>query len=80
MDDFYKERDEAFIEAVVNDNWDKFIEFAKKYSLSIPVKQDIMKAGIYKSVYYCTNISEDVKSLAMQKCLKLGFNPLINPE
>lgn len=80
MDNFYKDRNEAFIEAVVNDNWDKLMEFAKEYSMPLPIKQDAMKAGVYKAVQYCTDIPEDVKSLAMKKCLELGFNPLINPE
>lgn len=80
MNNFCKDRDEAFIEAVVNDKWDKLMEFAKEYSMPLPIKQDVMKAGVYKAVQYCTNIPEDVKSLAMKKCLELGFNPLINPE
>ena len=74
---FAEERDKAFIEAVVNDKWDKVIKYSKKYGVPIPKKRNVMKAGIYKAVQFCTNIPEDVKVLAMQKCMKLGFNPII---
>ena len=74
---FAEERDKAFIDAVVNDKWDKVIKYSKKYGVPIPKKENVMKAGIYKAVQFCTNISEDVKVLAMQKCIKLGFNPII---
>jgi len=30
-------------------------------------------------VQYCTSIPEDVKTIAMQKCLEMGFNPFIRP-
>lgn len=72
-----KERDEAFVEAVVNDNWDKVRKYSKKYGIPIPRKRAAMKAGVYKAVQYCTDIPEDVKVQAMQKCLEMGFNPYI---
>lgn len=80
IDDFAKERDKAFIEAVVNDKWDKVRKYSKKYGVPVPKSRKVMKAGIYKAVQYCTNIPEDVKVLAMQKCIKLGFSPLIDFE
>lgn len=76
--DYAKERDNAFIEAVVNDNWNIFRDFAKKYNLKIPQKRKVMKAGVYKAVQYCTGIPEDVKEIAMEKCLMLGFNPFVD--
>lgn len=76
---FAEERDKAFIDAVVNDKWDKVRKYAKKYGMPVPKKRNVMKAGVYKAVQYCTNIPEDVKVLAMQKCLRLGFTPLIKP-
>lgn len=76
---FVEERDKAFIDAVVNDKWDKVRKYSKKYGIPVPKKQNVMKAGVYKAVQYCTNIPEDVKVLAMQKCLQLGFSPLIKP-
>ena len=76
---FAEERDKAFIDAVVNDKWDKVRKYAKKYGMPVPKERNVMKAGVYKAVQYCTNIPEDVKVLAMQKCLQLGFSPLIKP-
>ncbi len=77
---FAEERDKAFIKAVVDDDWEAVRKYAKKYGVPIPKKRNVMKAGIYKAVQYCTNIPEDVKVLAMQKCLQLSFSPLINPQ
>jgi hypothetical protein len=76
---FAEERDKAFIDAVVNDKWDKVRKYSKKYGVPIPKDRNVMKAGIYKAVQYCTNIPEDVKNLAFTKCLELGFSPLIKP-
>ena len=75
---FTKERDKAFTDAAVNDNWDGVRAFMEKYRMSAS-SDTVMKAGIYKDVQYCTNIPEDVKTLAMQKCLEMGFNPFIRP-
>ena len=76
---FAEERDKAFIKAVVDDDWKAVWKYSKKYGLPMPEKRNVMKAGVYKAVQYCTNIPEDVKVLAMQKCLRLGFNPFIKP-
>lgn len=77
---FAEERDKAFIKAVVDDDWKAVLKYSKKYGVPVPKKRNVMKAGVYKAVQYCTNIPEDVKVLAMQKCLQLGFTPLIKPQ
>ena len=76
---YAEERDKAFIKAVVDDDWKAIRKFSKKYGITIPKKRNVMMAGVYKAVQYCTNIPEDVKVLAMQKCVQLGFSPFINP-
>lgn len=76
---FAEERDKAFIKAVVDDDWKAVRKYSKKYDVPIPESKKVMKAGIYKAVQYCTNIPDDVKVLAMQKCLQLGFSPYIKP-
>ena len=76
---FAKERDKAFTDAVVNDKWDRVKRYAKKYGVPLPKSEKVMRAGIYKAVQYCTDIPEDVKNIAMQKCLEMGFNPFIRP-
>ena len=78
MSVFTKERDGAFTDAVVNDNWDGVRAYMKKYGMTAS-SDTVMKVGIYKAAQYCTNIPEDVKVLAMQKCVKMGFSPFIRP-
>ena len=78
MSAFTEERDKAFTDAVVNDNWDGVRAFSEKYRMSAS-SDTVMKAGVYKAVQYCTNIPEDVKILAIEKCVEMGFNPFIGP-
>ena len=73
------ERDKALVEFVKNDNLKPWVKVCKKYGITRPSSWKVERAAIYKMVQYCTNIPEDVKVLAMQKCLKMGFNPLIKP-
>lgn len=79
MSNFSKERDKTFIKAVMEDDWKAVIKYSKKYGVPIPTNRDVMKAGIYKAVQYCTNIPAEVKDVARAKCQNLGFNPLIKP-
>lgn len=79
MNKFVKDRHDAFVSAVVDDEWSKVKRYAKKYGVPMPKDEKVMKAGIYKACQYCTDISEDVKDLAMRKCLELGFIPFIEP-
>ena len=75
---FVEERDKTITDAVVDDNWDGVRAYMKKYR--IPASDDtVMKVGIYKAAQYCTSIPEDVKTIAMQKCVKMGFSPFIRP-
>lgn len=76
---FVKERDDAFIDFVRTDNTKKILKYCKKYGITVPENRKVFKAGIYKAVQECTDIPEDVKALAMQKCLEIGFMPFITP-
>jgi hypothetical protein len=78
MSAFTEERDKTITDAVVNDNWDGVRAYMEKYGVSAS-SDTVMKAGIYKAVQYCTNIPEDVKILAIKKCVKMGFGPFIRP-
>ncbi len=80
MENFAKERNEAFIEFVMNDDDKKLKAYCKKYDVPIPKSKRAMACGIYKAVQYCTGISDEVKNEAMWKCLKLGMSPLIDWE
>lgn len=77
MNNFIKERNEAFSDAVLKDEWKKLKKYAKKYDVSLPKNKKAMKVGVYKAVQYCTNIPEDVKVTAIVRCLELGCNPFI---
>ena len=79
MNDFVKERDAAFIHFVETDDLRKVRAYCKKYGVQMPKSKKVAAAGVYKAVIATTSIPEDVKTMAMQKCLLLGFNPLIRP-
>lgn len=79
MNDFVKERDAAFIDFVKTGNTAKLRAYCKKYNVPIPKDKKVMAAGVYKAVQCTTSIPEDVKVMAMQKCLQIGFNPFIKP-
>lgn len=76
---FIKDRKEAFTKAVLEDNWDYVRVYCNRYDVPIPTDEKIMKAGIYKAVQACTDISKEVKDVAFMKCLELGFSPLMRP-
>lgn len=77
MNEFVKDRHEAFIEAIVNDQWAKVKAYSQKYGARLPKSPKIMKAEIYKAAQYCTDIPDEIKLQAMVKCLEMGFNPYI---
>lgn len=76
---FLKDRKEAFVKAVMEDNWDYVRVYCDRYGVPIPADEKIMKAGIYKAVRACTDIPKEVKDVAFMKCLELGFSPLMRP-
>lgn len=75
MYSFAKERDNAFIEFVMNDNDKPLMKYLRKYQVPYSNKPQVFKASIYKAVQECTNITAEVKVVAAQKCIELGFNP-----
>lgn len=77
MNDFVKERDAAFIHFVKTDDLSKVRAHCKKWDVQMPKSKRVMMAGVYKAVVAITSIPEDIKTMAMQKCLKLGFNPIM---
>lgn len=79
MENFAKERDKAFTKAVMEDDWGAVRKYAKKYGIPVPKDEKVMKAGIYKAVVHCTRIPEEVKTIAITKCVELGFHPFIKP-
>lgn len=78
MSDFVKERDKAFIDFVRTGNIKKVKAYSKKYGVPMPEDKKILAAGIYKAVQYCMRILDNVKNLAFQKCIEIGFVPFID--
>ena len=79
MNDFVKERDAAFIHFVKTDDLSKVRAYCKKWDVQMPKSKKVAAAGVYKAVIAITSIPEDIRMMAMQKCLKLGFNPIMKP-
>ena len=79
MDDYVKDRDAAVIHFVKTDDLSKVRTYCKKYGVQMPKSRKVAAAGVYKAVIAITSIPEDIRTMAMQKCLRLGFNPMIKP-
>lgn len=80
MTRFLRDRRKAFTKAIMNDDWGYVRRYCEKYGVPMPGDERVMKAGIYKAVHECTDIPDDVKNVAIEKCLKLGFIPFIMPD
>ena len=70
-------RDAALIYFVQTGDDSKVRALDEKYHVQIPRNGKVFHAGLYKSVRYCTNIPEDIKKQAWDKCIALGFVPYI---
>lgn len=78
IETFLKDRNEAFIKAVMEDDWKAVRKYCKKYHVPVPSSHKVFKAGIYKAVQGCNDIPAEVKGIAFKKCIELGFSPLID--
>lgn len=78
MSAFVKERDKAFTDFVLNDDICGILAYCVKWGIPMPDSMEVFKAGIYKAVSGCIDIPDDVKAIAKEKCIALGFNPEIN--
>lgn len=72
---FLKDRKRAFTAAVVEDDWNAVLMYCRKYGIKPPMEERVLKGGIYKAVQECTDIPDDVKRLAAEKCIALGMAP-----
>lgn len=80
INEFLKDRHNALVRATMDDDWEPFRSYCKKYMVPIPKSEKVMKAGCYKAVQECNDISDAVKKVAFEKCVALGFSPLFTPE
>lgn len=72
---FIRERNDAFTKAVTSDDWQAVLDYLTRYNFPRPHDEAILKASVYKAVQHCTDIPEDVKLTAREKCIALGFSP-----
>ena len=79
MNDFVREQDAAFIHFVETDDLSKVRAYCKKWGVQMPKSRKVAAAGVYKAVVATASIPDDIKTMAMQKCLRIGFNPMIKP-
>lgn len=75
IEQFIKDRNTAFINAVMKDDWKGLKKYCKKYRMPIPSDEQIMKAGVCKAIQEITSIPDEVKEVAFWKCLEMGFSP-----
>ena len=80
MKQFVKDRDNAFTDFVLNDNWGPVLEYCRNYGVKMPDNPDVMAAGVYKAVQEIKNMPDEVKRTAAMKCLKIGFSPFMQIE
>lgn len=72
---FVGDRRRALTAFVLNDDMEPAKQYCKKYGVKMPKQGNIYKAALYKATQECTDISDDVKAIAAQKCIDLGFKP-----
>ena len=74
---FIDDRREAFTKFVMNDDWESLKKYCRKYKIQIPEDRTIAAVGFYKAAVACTDVSWEVRVKAMEKCVELGFSPMI---
>lgn len=74
---YVKKRDEAVRRAVLYDDWHGVRDLCVEYMIPMPTDETIFKAGIYKSASGITNLPDEIRKLAAEKCIELGFSPKI---
>lgn len=72
---FLKDRHIATMNAILKDDFDGVKKYCRKYGVPIPKDERVLKAGIYKGAQECTDIPDEVKAIAREKCIAIGFKP-----
>lgn len=70
---FVQERDEAFRRFVMQDDFDAIKRYCARWCVPFAKDERIMKGAVYKAVQECTDLSDEVKALAREKCHALGL-------
>jgi len=72
---FKKERDTLFSTFVMDDNIEPILEYCAKYDIPLSTAEITLRVGVYKAVQEITAVSPQVKRIARDKCIDLGFHP-----
>lgn len=75
MIQYAKDRDKAFEAFVKTDDFSHIEGLWSKYGMKPDIPRNVAMAGVYKAVQECSNISDDIKAMAREKCIALGFKP-----
>lgn len=73
-------RDNAIIEAVMNDNFIPFLDYCLKYRIPIPANAEVFRGGVYKAAHEITTMPEEVKRIADEKVIAMGFKAGISED
>ena len=71
------ERDAAFTEAIMSDNWTAVREYSANYHLPIPSSEAAFKIGVCKAAYHSLSLPLAVKIAAADMARELGSDPYI---
>ena len=71
------ERDAAFTEAIMSDNWDPVRDYSTKHHLPIPEAERAFKLGVCKAAYHSLSLPLAVKIAAADMAWVLGSDPYI---
>lgn len=75
MIQYAKDRNNAFTAFVKTDDFSHIEWLWSKYGLKPDIPRNVVMAAAYKAVQECTGIDDDVKAMAREKCIALGFKP-----
>ena len=71
------ERDAAFTEAIMSDDWDPVRKYSIKHKLPIPDTERAFKLGVCKAAYHSLSLPLAVKIAAADLARDLGSGPYI---
>lgn len=72
MKEFVKERDIALIEYIKTGNKKKLMAYFEKYHVPYSSNEKVLEIAVYKAALGCTNIPEDIKSIAKIRLAAMG--------
>lgn len=75
FEEVVKDRDQTFIEFVRSGDLNPVREYCQKWGVPIPDNEQVLMAGVYKAVQEIVGIPDDIKQMAAEKCIALGFKP-----